>query len=646
MTKLRYSPGVRRLLLPTLLLVASGIAPSAAGQSLAEGRTSSTQAGPVLEGTWHVTLQLAEGGEYTVRLDAERTGTHTFRAYSRRGAAAELVGGVRAFAGRALGMTPPRGALARIDDGRVSPVPQHADSAVVTGRFASPMFGTFDFSGALAGGVLRGELHNASGTLFATAYGAPGAPGRPVRDYAVLATSIERTFAANLYDPQLVMRPEWRSFLAELHHRYARAADDVEAMAIFYSLAPRLRMSHINLLRDPVMAALPLDSLMGTGNAAGALVTLSFPAPGVALLHVSRWAAVQDAVTRAFVSIDSAATHTLIIDIRGNPGGDVSSMALLAHLLRDSLPAGVFLGRRWYAEHRGPPTPDQLRAAPALMSAASNALSVISGVREHGILRGTVPPLEPHFGGTVFLLIDGRSASASEPLAHSLKATGRATLVGRRTAGAMLSAPPHDLGDGWVLVLPEGDYYTADGVRLEGSGVAPDIDVASAEATLAVAGQLRPRAPLAAAILAAAAHTRASRWAHATNAYADALRADPWNETALLGAGRAYQELREWEQAFEAYERLLRVQPSNMSAAYQVGRTAALSGRHLERGAALLREYLRHTPGPAQPSHAAAHWRLGMVLELAGHHATARREYERAVELDPTNAEYRKALAR
>jgi tetratricopeptide (TPR) repeat protein len=632
-------------LLPALILAGLSTSP-AAGRQSAAGQAAAMPSASVPEGTWHVTLQLAEGGEYTVRLDAERTGTHTFRAYSRRGAAAELVGGVRAFAGRALGMMPPRGALARIDNGRVTPMPQHADSATVTGRFASPMFGSFDFSGALANGVLRGELHNAAGTLFATAHGVPGAPGRPVRDYAALATSIERTFAANLYDPQLVMRPEWRSFLAELHRRYARAADDAEAMAIFYTLAPRLRLSHINLLRDPVMAALPLDSLMGSSDATAELVTLSFPGPGVALLHVSRWAAVQDAVTRAFVSIDSAAAHTLIIDIRGNPGGDVSSMALLAHLVRDSLPAGVFLGRGWYAEQRGPPTPDQLRVAPAITSASSNALSVISGVREHGILRGTVPPLEPHFDGTVYLLIDGRSASASEPLAHSLRATGRATLVGRRTAGAMLSAPPHDIGDGWVLVLPEGDYYTADGVRLEGSGVAPDIDVASADATLAVAGLLRPRAPLAAAMLTAAAHTRASRWAHATHAYADALRADPWNETALLAAGQAYQELREWEQAFEAYDRLLRVQPANMSAAYQVGRTAALSGLHLERGAALLREYLRHTPAPAQPSHAAAHWRLGMVLELAGDHAAARREYERAVELDPANAEYRRALTR
>jgi carboxyl-terminal processing protease len=644
MARMNYSSRVRRFLVPALLLAVPGVPPSAAGQSPAEVRPTSKQPAPVPEGTWHVTLQLVEGGEYTVRLDAERTGTHTFRAYSRRGAVMELVGGLRAFAGRALGMMPPRGALARIDDGRVTPVPQHADSVVVAGTFASPMFGSFDFSGTLAHGVLRGELHNAAGTLFATAHGVPGEPGRPVRDYTALATSIERTFTANLYDPQLVTRPEWRSYLSELHRRYARAADDVEAMAIFYTLAPRLRMSHINLLRDPVMAATPLDSLMGRNDAAGDLVTLSFPGPGVALLHISRWAGVHEAVTRAFVSIDSAAAHTLIIDIRGNPGGDVSSMALVAHLLRDSLPVGVFLGRRWYAQHRGPPAPDQLRAAPVIASASSNALSVISGVREHGILRGTVPPLEPHFAGTVYLLIDGRTASASEPLAHALKAADRATLVGRRTAGAMLSAPPHDIGGGWVLVLPESDYYTADGVRLEGRGVAPDIDVASADATLAVAGQLGSRAPLAAATLTAAAHARALRWAHATHAYADALRADPWNETALLGAGMAYQELREWQQASEAYERLLRVQPTNMSAAFQLGRTAALSGLHLERGAALLREYLRHTPGPTQPSHAAAHWRLGMVLELAGDHAGARREYERAGELEPTNAEYRRAL--
>jgi len=62
------------------------------------------------------------------------------------------------------------------------------------------------------------------------------------------------------------------------------------------------------------------------------------------------------------------------------------------------------------------------------------------------------------------------------------RGTGRATLVGERTAGAMLSSEEIPLGDGWTLLLPTADFYTPDGKRIEGRGVEPVIASPSARA--------------------------------------------------------------------------------------------------------------------------------------------------------------------
>ena len=65
-----------------------------------------------------------------------------------------------------------------------------------------------------------------------------------------------------------------------------------------------------------------------------------------------------------------------------------------------------------------------------------------------------------------------------------------------------------------------------------------------------------------------------------------------------------------------------------------------------DRAEAALQSYLQHTPGPAEPSLAAAHWRLGMIHEKRGHTAQAREEYETALKLDPRLRGAKESLAK
>ncbi len=73
-------------------------------------------------------------------------------------------------------------------------------------------------------------------------------------------------------------------------------------------------------------------------------------------------------------------------------------------------------------------------------------------------------------------IINGGSRSGKELVAFSLKRSGRAKLVGTTTAGAVLAGslrPIDDRASVYIAVLDG----TVDGVRLEGTGVAPDIEI-------------------------------------------------------------------------------------------------------------------------------------------------------------------------
>ncbi|HLU25086.1 MAG TPA: S41 family peptidase [Longimicrobiales bacterium] len=187
------------------------------------------------------------------------------------------------------------------------------------------------------------------------------------------------------------------------------------------------------------------------------------------------------AVDSAFSRIAADGVTTLVIDLRGVPGGDLSEMAVAAHLLSEPVPAGTFVGRRWWSTHRSPPKADDT-ALPVLASDDYDVGAFFHALRTHGAFTGRVEPRAPVFGGRVFVLVNRATSSAAEALAHLLASTGRATIIGERTAGAMLSPAEIPLGDGWTLLLPTTDFYTPEGRRLEGRGVEPHVASPSARA--------------------------------------------------------------------------------------------------------------------------------------------------------------------
>jgi carboxyl-terminal processing protease len=88
---------------------------------------------------------------------------------------------------------------------------------------------------------------------------------------------------------------------------------------------------------------------------------------------------------------------------------------------------------------------------------------------------GKRQPFDTQIRKPAVLLINGGTRSGKETVAYFAKKHHLARLVGERTAGAVVAGGPLCLSDGSLLMLAQSDVRV-DGERLEGVGVAPDIE--------------------------------------------------------------------------------------------------------------------------------------------------------------------------
>lgn len=137
----------------------------------------------------------------------------------------------------------------------------------------------------------------------------------------------------------------------------------------------------------------------------------------------------------------------IILDLRGNGGGDAEAMADVASLFLDD---GTNLGR--FADRSG----------------AAFELETFSKRLWHS-------PALSQIKLPLVVLTSESTSSAAEIMVAALQAKHRAQVIGSGTCGCVLAIRHrHALPDGGVLDVSEFDYRTANGVRLEGAGIKPD----------------------------------------------------------------------------------------------------------------------------------------------------------------------------
>lgn len=86
-------------------------------------------------------------------------------------------------------------------------------------------------------------------------------------------------------------------------------------------------------------------------------------------------------------------------------------------------------------------------------------------------------PQSAPYSGQLVILVDGSTQSAGEMFASGMKETGRATLVGVRSAGNTLPSEIKKLPTGAIFQFGFANFETQSGFRLEGQGVIPNITV-------------------------------------------------------------------------------------------------------------------------------------------------------------------------
>lgn len=212
------------------------------------------------------------------------------------------------------------------------------------------------------------------------------------------------------------------------------------------------------------------------------LVSLDIRDDRVAVLTIGRFGMGSTAqrIIEAMHAVARQQPAVLVVDLRENPGGDLSAMLVAGYIVSEPIQGGLFLARKWWDEHDSVPPPAEWESLPRLSEPDLDAFQ--RTLAEEGVVVGVVPPLEPRYGKPVYLLTSGRTGSAAEPLVVMLQAVGRATVVGERTAGMTLSSTKVDLADGWAVRFPAADYFTAQRARLEGAGVQPDVAVPAGQA--------------------------------------------------------------------------------------------------------------------------------------------------------------------
>ena len=147
-----------------------------------------------------------------------------------------------------------------------------------------------------------------------------------------------------------------------------------------------------------------------------------------------------DQFKNALDDLESQGMQGLVIDLRNNPGGNLSTVTDMLKLL---LPEGTIVS-----------TKDKNGNTEEITCDGSN-----------------------EFTKPLAVLVNQYSASASEIFSGAIQDYGIGQIVGMTTYGKGVVQRLIDLGDGTCLKLTVAEYYTPSGRSINGTGVTPDVEV-------------------------------------------------------------------------------------------------------------------------------------------------------------------------
>jgi C-terminal processing protease CtpA/Prc len=179
------------------------------------------------------------------------------------------------------------------------------------------------------------------------------------------------------------------------------------------------------------------------------------PSPGISLVKFDTFLFEDDQVEKIVSRANKSGS--LVIDLRGNAGGAVDTMRRLVGAMFDH----------------------EVKIYDRVTRNGTKTLRAKAGLGHH------------HFNGKLIVLVDSKSASASEIFARVIQLEKRGIVIGDRSAGAVMESLgyTHQVGSDVVTFysasVTEANLIMTDGMSLEHTGVSPDELVLPTAADLA-----------------------------------------------------------------------------------------------------------------------------------------------------------------
>ena len=279
------------------------------------------------------------------------------------------------------------------------------------------------------------------------------------RDYVRLVEKAIRITEENIFDPQIIQSRRWQQFRRRWLAAAPNIADDLEFQIGFFALVRNIGFSHFFIVRNVASTNIDREK-----------PSLKEIDENTVLLRISSFNERAENISPLLDTIRQRAYRNLIIDLRDNGGGNFESAFLVGNFLTDKeFISGFFPNRNWYEKHNRPPNRNDIEKF-SLMT--SDDLSAIHS--EYGFYIAATGSNDS-FKGKIYILVNNRTGSAAEALVIGAKEYGLATIVGQRTAGALLSPQQFRIDEDIILVVPVWDFISYNGFRVDQQGIEPDI---------------------------------------------------------------------------------------------------------------------------------------------------------------------------